>query len=203
MKKTFTEEDQTLIDFTKELISQYNESLSSELKHMNTKVNLNDSYERLVYYDNGKESKKYIDDVLKSMENEISESINKNNIKDINKYTILYIINVLKRVNIQSEIINDFVDYLYRQKNNQPGIYRRKYDLNIADNRDLYFTRDCLKIDYVKLSEPISSHIKSVDENQTDGFYMLLNDLKLISKELDTDYKEEYKVRSIGRKKNR
>ena len=34
---------------------------------MNTKVNLNDSYERLVYYDNGKESKKYIDDVFNAL----------------------------------------------------------------------------------------------------------------------------------------
>lgn len=195
----FTEEDKTLIDFTKELIKQYNDSLTYELKHIGYKVNLNDSYERLVYYVNAKDSQKYINMVLNTIDKEINDGIINNNIKDINKYTIAYIIEVLKKVNIQSEIVNDFVNYLYRQKNNEQGIYRKKYDLNIGDNRDLYFTKDCLKIDYIKLSSAISQHSKNIDENQNDGFYMLLNDLKLIGKELDTEYKEE-KVRSIRRR---
>ena len=190
---SFTEEDQTLIDFTKELIRQYSDSLDDELRHMKYKVNLNDSYERLVYYDNGKDSQKYIQVVLNNMDNQIKEDVRKNNIEDINQYTIEYITNVLKRVNIQSEIINDFVDYLYRQRNAEQGKYRRRYDLNIGDNRDLHFTKDYLKIYYVTLSKPISTHLRKIDD-----FYMLLNDLKVIGKELDVEYREEeeYSVRT-------
>ena len=94
---SFTEEDQTLIDFTKELIRQYSDSLDDELRHMKYKVNLNDSYERLVYYDNGKDSQKYIQVVLDNMDDEIKEDVRKNDIEDINQYTIEYITNIFNQ----------------------------------------------------------------------------------------------------------
>ena len=48
-KVELTEESELLIDFAKELIKEYNESLTRELKNFRYKVNYNDSYERLVY----------------------------------------------------------------------------------------------------------------------------------------------------------
>ena len=158
------------------------------------KVNLNDSYERLVYYTNGKKMRSSINNIIPSLKQKIEQDIIEKNIQNKDEYIINYITNLLKYVNIQSEIIDDYVKYLYRQKNLQRGICRRNYNLNIADNRNLHFTDNCLKIDFIKLSKPLADTLNNIDNDRLNTFYILINDLKVISKELDADY-EDTKVR--------
>lgn len=195
-----SKESNMLVDFTKELISQYNKSLSDELKNFRYKINLNDSYERLVYFTNGKKMFKYTSRIKNSLGLDIINSL-KNMDCDSDLYVENYITKILKEVNIQSIIINDLVDYMFRQKNNVKGIYRNQYDLNIADNSDLHFTRDCLEIDYILLSKPLLKYIDSASD-KIDSFYRVANDLRVIGNGLSKQElsENEYKVMSYKRR---
>ena len=191
----FSKESEMLIDFTKELIKQYNESLTRELQEFRYKVNLNDSYERLVYKINGRKMKRYTDRLKNSLKidlaKKISESEKELNSNQIDGIILNEISNILAFVNIQPEIIHDLeVNFTKSDK-----LYKCKYDLNIYDNSNLSFTKDCFRINYNDLSKPILKYIDNSNNKKTSitKSFILLD--KLCNKTLNkTNYEEKYQI---------
>ena len=189
----FSKESDLLIDFTKELILEYNESLTKEIKNFRYKVNLNDSYERIVYLVNGKKMKRYTDRLKNSLKIDLAHKINENykelNSKQIDGIVLNEITDILKIINIQPEIIHDSLVNLTKKDK----LCRHKYDLNIYENDNLSFTKDCLEINYMNLSKPILKYIGK-SSNRKNNIVKAITLLEKLSNRIsDNEYEYDYK----------
>lgn len=186
MEKTkFTEESELLIDFAKELIKEYNESLTRELKNFRYKVNFNDSYERLVYKENGKKMKKYTDRLKNSLRVDLLKEVNDQRLSEqqVDGLVFKRISDILKTINIQPEIIHDVIMNMTKEDKK----CRNKYDLNIYDIDHLTFTENCFDVDYLKLSKPIEEYVKGSDNHRRRSIKSFI----ILEKLCNTMYTEE------------
>lgn len=184
-KVELTEESELLIDFAKELIKEYNESLTRELKNFRYKVNYNDSYERLVYKVNGKKMKRYTARLKNSLRIDLLKEVENKNLSEqqIDGLVFKRISDILKTINIQPEIIHDVIINMTKEDKK----CRSKYDLNIYDIDHLTFTENCFDVDYIKLSKPIEEYVNGSDNHRRRSIKSFI----ILEKLCNTMYTEE------------